>query len=123
MKLLNKLVAKIHEIKKSHLRSPQWDEVRDAFVKKYPTCAACGGTESLQVHHIKPFHLHPELELDEGNLISLCMGEHNCHLNIGHGDSFKCYNPDVDIDSAHFRLGSPNERKFIIENAKKKRRS
>ena len=123
MKLLKKITAKIREIKKSHLRSPQWDRLRDDYIEKYPTCAACGGMESLQVHHRKPFHLHPELELNEGNLISLCMGEHNCHLNIGHGDSFKCYNPDVTTDSAHFRLASPIERKFLTENAKKKRLS
>ena len=27
------------------------------------SCQWCGGTTHLEVHHIKPFHLDPELEL------------------------------------------------------------
>jgi hypothetical protein len=75
----------------------------------------------MQVHHVKPFHLHPELELEESNLISLCMGDNECHLFIGHGDSFKCYNPNVREDAAKFMTSSAKERKLIVEAAKKNR--
>lgn len=53
--------------------------------------------EHLNVHHKVPFHIAPELELEESNLITLCMSEdRHCHLLIGHGDSFKAYVPDVE---------------------------
>jgi hypothetical protein len=48
---------------------------------------------------MKPFHLHPELELDPKNLITLCMSRKECHLQIGHGDDFKAYNPNVETDA------------------------
>jgi len=90
------LHSKLRERKKSKKRSSHWNETRDAFLKGHPSCAACGGKEHLQVHHIKPFHLYPQLELEEANLLSLCMGGYECHLRIGHGDDFQSYNPKVD---------------------------
>jgi hypothetical protein len=60
-------------------------------------CACCGSTKKLNVHHKKPFHLFPELELDLNNLITLCMDK-ECHLKIGHGGDFKDYNPNVEED-------------------------
>lgn len=62
-------------------RSAQWASVRNEFVSKNPSCAACGSRKDLNVHHIKPFHSNPELELDMKNLITLCR-EH--HFRIGH---------------------------------------
>lgn len=62
-------------------RASEWVYVRNEFVRLHPRCEACGSGYQLNVHHIKPFHLHPELELDEGNLITLCR-EH--HFRIGH---------------------------------------
>ncbi len=62
-------------------RSSKWPAVREEWILEHPTCAACGAERDLHVHHIKPFHLHPELELDRGNLITLCR-EH--HFRIGH---------------------------------------
>jgi hypothetical protein len=83
-------------------RSPHWPTVEHKYLKEHPTCAACGTTLKVQVHHKKPFHLHPELELDPNNLISLCMdGDKDCHLRVGHGDSFKAYNPNVVEDAAY----------------------
>ena len=81
-------------------RSPRWPKVERAFKTLHPLCAACGGDERLNVHHKKPFHLDPALELDNRNLITLCMGKLECHLRIGHGDNFKAYNPDVEADAA-----------------------
>jgi len=69
-----------------------------------PACAACGYKgKKLQVHHIKPFHLHPHLELDPQNLITLCEArgrEH--HLLLGHLDAWDSYNEHIRNDVKHF---------------------
>jgi hypothetical protein len=62
-------------------RSGEWRRVRDEFVEKFPFCAACGTSAALNVHHVEPFHIRPELELDPSNLLTLCR-EH--HFRIGH---------------------------------------
>ena len=62
-------------------RNGRWPEVRAAHVAKYPTCAACGGTDELNVHHVKPFWTHPQLELEPNNLITLCRSH---HYTVGH---------------------------------------
>lgn len=77
-------------------RSVQWNKVRKAYLKNNSVCAVCGGKEGLQVHHIKPVHLYPELELDPKNLITLCTNKKfNCHLKIGHGGNFRWENPFI----------------------------
>jgi 5-methylcytosine-specific restriction enzyme A len=85
-------------------RSYEWSKVRNEFLKTHNICAVCGTSKDLQVHHIKPFHLRPELELDPDNLITLCTSKYwgfNCHLIIGHGGNFKYENPwildDIDV--------------------------
>ena len=78
-------------------RSPHWSRTRAAFLKKHPTCAACGRKEDLNVHHKIPFNVQPKLELVESNLITLCEHETwNCHLVIGHAGSWKRFVPNVD---------------------------
>ena len=94
--------------------------MRDEHLAHNSVCAACGRTTHLQVHHIEPFHLRPELELDPANLITLCMGSYECHLVIGHGDSFRCYNPNVVEDAKKF-YSAPGDRNVIAENAKRTR--
>ena len=71
-------------------RSSKWPGVEHAHLKLNPTCAACAGSTKLQVHHVRPYHLDPALELDPTNLITLCMAM-GCdgHLLIGHGDDFR----------------------------------
>ena len=76
-------------------RSSQWPTLEKHFLESHPTCAACGSKNRLNVHHCKPFHLDPKLELDPNNLITLCMDTKECHLHLGHGGSFKQYCPDV----------------------------
>ena len=78
-------------------RSPQWPKARKAHLETEPKCAWCGSTKSLEVHHIRPFHLHPELELDPSNLITLCESDEKCHLSKGHLGSWKQENPDIRI--------------------------
>lgn len=92
----NLLKSATRDLKHGKKRSSRWDEVRDAFIEKHNKCAACGSNIRLQVHHKKPFHDYPELELDPNNLITLCMSEKECHLKIGHGGSFSKWNPNID---------------------------
>jgi len=77
------------------IRSTKWPHVRDEYLKSNPRCEACGGKRFIQVHHKKPYHLRPELELDMTNLITLCMGLKMDHLRIGHGGDFEAFNPCV----------------------------
>jgi 5-methylcytosine-specific restriction endonuclease McrA len=93
---------KIDNLKPIAERSPKWAKVRKDFLKLNPTCAVCGGSLKLEVHHIKVFHLFPELELEPNNLITLCengkMGV-NCHLSFGHLGSYKSYNETIKSDA------------------------
>jgi HNH endonuclease len=87
-----------------HARSPEWSRVAKEHLQRQPHCAACGYKGSkLQVHHIKPFHLHPQLELDPHNLITLCETrgrEH--HLLLGHLGEWESYNEHIREDVKHF---------------------
>jgi len=121
--MIKKLIRPLHYVRsiirersKSKKRSSRWNSVRDSFIESYPTCAACGSKNRLQVHHIAPFHLYPELELDIKNLIVLCMDKNECHLEIGHGGSFKCYNPKVETHAKRFLMEKDEKvRKSIVE--------
>lgn len=80
---------------------------------------------------IHPFHLHPELELDPTNFITLCENGDkniNCHLIFGHFGSFKDgYNEGVveDAKSWNEKLSSvkhgknPNPQKKAPSKKKK----
>ena len=86
-------------------RSGKWSAVRKAFLVKNANCVVCGGTKKLEVHHIKPFHLHPKLELEPTNLVTLCENMKdglNCHLAFGHLGNFKSWNTLVKADSAYW---------------------
>ena len=106
----------IREKRKLKTRSPHWDSVRKTFIQAHPSCEACGSLKKLQVHHILPFHLCPELELDTSNLITLCMDNNECHLEIGHGGSFKSFNPYVRPFAQRFLIETDIlKRKLLIE--------
>jgi 5-methylcytosine-specific restriction protein A len=84
-------------------RSPHWSSVRKHHLALHPKCAVCEDTAKLEVHHIKPFHLYPELELEPNNLITLCESKSYgiiCHLLIGHNGNYRSINPNVleDVD-------------------------
>ena len=84
-------------------RSGHWPTVRKEHLEKSPKCAVCGGDKNLEVHHIRPFHLHPNLELNPSNLITLCESKDNgvnCHLLFGHLGNFKSFNVNVKKDSS-----------------------
>lgn len=99
MSLLRRIVNRV-------LRPSAVTRAQHDYVKQHPICAACGSDYSVQAHHIKPYHLFPELAADPTNFISLCEGFNECHLIIGHGGCFRFYNPDVVADAARGRFSS-----------------
>lgn len=83
-------------------RSPQWPRVRKEFLKG-KVCAVCGGKEKLEAHHIVPFHVKPELELEPSNLLPLCEAKRfgvNCHQLTGHHGCWSKVNPHCREDAA-----------------------
>ena len=80
-------------------RSPQWADVRKGKLKASPKCAACQSVTNLEVHHVVPYHVSPEMELLEGNLISLCR---ECHFTFGHLKDWTSWNAAVRSDCSRF---------------------
>jgi hypothetical protein len=77
-------------------RSPRWAAVRREHVKYHPACAACGQRDHVEVHHVEPYHLRPELELVAANLVTLCdRPGRSCHFSLGHLWDWNRANPFV----------------------------
>lgn len=58
-------------------KTPRWKSLR--FLAKRRDgfkCVRCGGTDRVQVDHIKPLRTHPELAFDLANLQTLCIRHH-----------------------------------------------
>jgi 5-methylcytosine-specific restriction endonuclease McrA len=72
----------------SFLSTYEWRRVRMIALKKYgPRCQCCGATPAdgavMNVDHIKPRKLFPDLALDINNLQILC---HDCNHGKGNWD-------------------------------------
>lgn len=72
----------------SFLQTYEWRRVRMEALKKYgPRCQCCGATPAtgavMNVDHIKPRKLFPQLALDVDNLQILC---HECNHGKGNWD-------------------------------------
>lgn len=80
-------------------RAPGWERVRKAHLFIYPRCSVCGGTKNLEVHHIIPFYINPDFELNALNLITLCRPH---HFTFGHFENWLAYNPVVTDDAFYF---------------------
>lgn len=73
---------------KAFLESFEWRRLRMQALKKYsPRCMCCGATPQdgavMNVDHIKPRKLFPDLALDINNLQILC---HECNHGKGNWD-------------------------------------
>ena len=91
---------------KGSRRSSGWSVLRDTHLKMNPECEVCGRKTKVEVHHIIPFHVAPDKELDPANLISLCESKKNginCHLLIGHLGNYKRFNPSTKADALYWR--------------------
>ena len=89
-------------------RSNGWPAARAAYLEGHPQCAVCGGTVRLQVHHVIPFSIAPDKELNPENFITLCVksnrfGRLNCHLVFGHWGNFRKCNENVKAVAAFMR--------------------
>jgi 5-methylcytosine-specific restriction protein A len=113
---INLLRCKFRDVGISTKRSGRWPTVEKHFREEHPTCAACGGTKNINIHHIHPFHVFPALELDPNNLITLCMGKLECHLQLGHFGNFKFYNPNIRKDAATV-LAYPDKFDDIVKES------
>ena len=68
----------------------QMTKAKRAYRVLYPECAVCGNQRFLEVHHVKPVHVYPELACDPENFITLCDAKNNsCHRWIGHLGDFR----------------------------------
>lgn len=62
-------------------------KVMEEHRRGQPFCEACPTHEPVEIHHIIPVAVAPELSDVPSNLISLC---HACHITHGHaGDASK----------------------------------
>jgi 5-methylcytosine-specific restriction enzyme A len=71
-------------------RSSKWPAVRARHLREQSNCRVCGTTEDVEAHHLKPFHQHPELELDPSNLITLCRDHHLLFGHLMNWQSINC---------------------------------
>ncbi len=85
---------------KRYSRNQNWSVVRYDHILEHPNCFICGSCRKLHVHHIVPFHINPELELDPENLMTLC-AQH--HLLFGHLGWWRCTNFDILDDAKYWR--------------------
>ena len=87
---------------KGQKRSRKWGKVRKLHLKVNPKCVVCGSKVKREVHHIIPFSIAPDLELDHANLMTLCENKKygiNCHLLIGHLGNYRRVNPSAELDA------------------------
>jgi hypothetical protein len=78
------------EIKASNIRNRA--DVRKAMTEyrqAHPRCEWDNCSDQIEVHHIKPISVYPELASDTNNMISL--GAKRCHLVVGHGNNYGKY--------------------------------
>lgn len=63
-----------------------WNELSRKLRTETPYCQKCGRHDHLQVHHLLPKKLYPELMLDEKNLVVLCPKCHTFCRESAHKD-------------------------------------
>lgn len=90
-------------------RSWKWPEVRDEHLKKEPGCQLCGDEDSVEVHHILPIWLRPDLELCTDNLMTLCRPH---HFLCGHLCRWDCANLTAREDAAKWRAKIRRREQF-----------
>jgi len=70
----------------------RWRKTRKEHLKHEDCCQMCGILRDLEVHHIEPWHLAPELRYEPSNLITLCR---ECHFRFGHWLNWHSFNPGI----------------------------
>lgn len=77
-----------------------WPALRAVHLKREPRCCCCRTRKNLDVHHVRPVGLYPELELDAANVMTLCRP---CHFLVAHLGDWRSWNPLVRADAAWLR--------------------
>lgn len=71
----------VRQESQSFYKSKAWRTLRDAYISEHPLCVRCLAYGRLRtgkiVDHKRPRSERPELELEWGNLQTLCHGCHN----------------------------------------------
>lgn len=81
------------------IRSGKWPALRDKWLKEHPTCCISGLKMDLEVHHVKPVHLFPDLELEWSNLRT---ASRPYHFLCGHYCNWSDWNKDFDQHAAEW---------------------
>lgn len=90
---------------KASIRGSEWREARSNHLLVEAFCQCCGRNNNLEVHHVIPWHIKPELRYESSNLITLCR---ECHFRFAHHSNWSDCNPSIREDCARF-----NQR-FIV---------
>lgn len=69
-------------------RDPRWRTACKRYLVQHPKCVCCG-QDAKTVHHVKPVHVAPELEMVPENWAAVC---DKCHFSCGHGNNWKKWN-------------------------------
>ena len=108
MDILTRLKDRIQgKAPKGARRSSKWKQTKRAHLENHPRCSICESSSNIEVHHIIPFHIAPDLELDPDNLITLCENKKygvNCHLLFGHLGNYKKTNSSIKEDAYVWNL-------------------
>lgn len=80
-------------------RNPGWESFRREIIKGQPACEASGVAWELEVHHLLPVHLRPDLEMVRDNCMVLTR---TLHFWLGHYGNWASYNPRARKEAATF---------------------
>ena len=92
---------------KGQKRSSKWRKVRKEHLVKNSKCYICECSTKLEVHHIIPFNIAPDLELEPSNLVTLCENKKyglNCHLLVGHLGNYRRTNLSCEVDAMTWKI-------------------
>lgn len=85
-------------------RDKRWAKESKQYLADNPHCVVCGTSDYCVVHHLKPFHLFPELEMCPMYWRTVCeTPSHNDHFAVGHLFNWTNYNESFDDLSKRFR--------------------
>lgn len=83
-------------------RDPRFPARERDFLRRHPACVGCG-RPATTAHHVIPFHVRPDLEMDEGNWAAV---EKDCHYVIGHQRNWRKWNDRFWETVAELRAGA-----------------
>ena len=69
--------------------SPEVRKAMESYRKAHPVCEWDECSDEIEVHHIQPVSVRPDLAADTNNMISL--GAKRCHLCVGHAGNYRLH--------------------------------